>query len=65
MMIPRRILRLCQSLAPFLLSTLLFLMLSASGYAETCITCHTDEDLLEENLGEAVDKKSPLQAGAG
>lgn len=31
----------------------------------TCITCHTDIDLLEDNLGETKKKKSALQAGSG
>ena len=31
----------------------------------TCITCHTDIDLLEDNLGESKKKKSALQAGSG
>lgn len=31
----------------------------------TCITCHTDINLLADNLGEATKKKSSLQAGSG
>ena len=31
----------------------------------TCITCHTDIDLLEDNLGDSKKKKSALQAGSG
>lgn len=31
----------------------------------SCIACHTDEDLLEENLGKEEKKKSALQAGSG
>ncbi len=30
-----------------------------------CVVCHTDIDLLEENLGEQTKKKSALQSGAG
>lgn len=32
---------------------------------ESCITCHTDEDLLEEFLAESEQKTSALQAGSG
>jgi hypothetical protein len=47
------------------LSALFVLLLSTGGYAETCITCHTDEDLLEDNLAEVEKKTSALQAGSG
>jgi hypothetical protein len=65
MMSRMRILRPCRALTPCLLSALFVLLLSAGGYAETCITCHTDEDLLEENLAKVDKKTSELQAGSG
>jgi len=45
----------------------LALLLSSQALAEdsSCIVCHTDIDLLEENLAESGDKKSALQAGSG
>ena len=45
----------------------LALFISSQVWADdsSCIVCHTDIDLLEENLGEGGKKKSPLQAGAG
>ena len=46
-------------------AALLGLLLSANVYGDTCITCHTDEDLLEENLAEAEAKVSEMQAGSG
>ncbi|MGA7276713.1 MAG: hypothetical protein WBW79_02140 [Desulfocapsaceae bacterium] len=65
MMSRMRILRSCRALAPCVLSALFVLLLSTGGYAETCITCHTDEDLLEDNLAEVEKKTSALQAGSG
>ena len=50
------------------LSTALALLLLCSatyGDDSSCIVCHTDIDLLEENLGEGGKKKSALQAGSG
>ena len=42
------------------------LLLSGNVYGgESCITCHTDEDLLEENLAEVKTKTSAMQAGSG
>lgn len=47
-------------------SAVFCLLLSGNVYGgETCITCHTDEDLLEENLAEVKTKKSAMQAGSG
>ncbi|MCG6931818.1 MAG: hypothetical protein LJE64_14790 [Desulfofustis sp.] len=37
---------------------------SAHG-GDSCITCHTDEDLLEEFSSQAGSKTSALQAGSG
>jgi hypothetical protein len=65
MMSRMRILRSCRALTPCLLSALFVLLFNTGGYAETCITCHTDEDLLEENLAEVENKTSALQAGSG
>lgn len=33
--------------------------------ASSCVTCHTDEDLLRDNLAETQTVKSALQAGSG
>jgi hypothetical protein len=43
------------------------LIFSSTSHADesSCIVCHTDIDLLEENLGEGGKKKSALQAGSG
>ncbi len=55
-----------RTIAPALCGALLSLLLSASAVgADSCITCHTDEDLLEENLAEAINKTSAMQAGSG
>ena len=53
-----------------LICTLLFMMvllfaIPVSADDSGCVVCHTDEDLLLENLGEQTQKKSALQAGAG
>lgn len=53
-------------LAPLLGAALLCLAATSNVYADdSCITCHTDEDLLEENLAEVKTKKSAMQAGSG
>ena len=52
-------------LAPIFCAALFSLLLSTNVYGDTCITCHTDEDLLEENLAEVKTKKSAMQAGSG
>ena len=52
-------------LTPIICASLLSLLLSANVYADTCITCHTDEDLLEENLADVEKKVSEMQAGSG
>ena len=53
-------------LPPLLCAALFCLLLSTSAFGDdSCITCHTDEDLLEENLAEDTTKKSAMQAGSG
>ena len=54
-----------QFLTPIFCAALFGLLLSANVYGDTCITCHTDEDLLEENLAEVEKKVSEMQAGSG
>ncbi len=45
---------------------LVVLLLSYNAAAEdTCISCHTDEEMLKTNLGKADKGKSPLQSGPG
>ena len=39
-----------------------------AGYsfaASSCVTCHTDEEMIKKNLSEKKGKKSALQAGTG
>ena len=31
----------------------------------SCVTCHTDEDMIKKNLSKKEGKKSALQAGTG
>ena len=52
-------------LPPIVCAALFGLLSSANVYGDTCITCHTDEDLLEENLAEVETKVSEMQAGSG
>jgi len=53
-------------LTPLLCAALLSLLLSTSAFADdTCIVCHTDEDLLEDNLADTKKKTSAMQAGSG
>jgi len=33
--------------------------------ASSCVTCHTDEKMITENLSKGESKKSALQAGTG
>ena len=55
-----------RTIAPVLCAALLSLLLSTGAFgADSCITCHTDEDLLEENLAEVKNKTSAMQAGSG
>lgn len=54
-----------RSLTACLLSAAFCVLLSGAAYAETCITCHTDADLLAENLADGEKKTSALQAGSG
>lgn len=62
-----RYLRTCSVLMTPLLALVLTVMLSNRVLADesSCITCHTDEELLKENLGKDEKKKSALQAGSG
>ena len=48
-----------------ILALALFLSSQAIADESSCIVCHTDIDLLEENLGDDGKKKSALQAGSG
>ncbi len=42
------------------------LMITTKVLAESsCITCHTDEEMLTENLSKAEEKKSAMQSGSG
>ncbi len=51
---------------PLLWAALLSLLASTSAFAEdSCIVCHTDEDLLEDNLADTQKKTSAMQAGSG
>lgn len=52
-------------LIPVFCTALFGLVLSGKVYGDSCITCHTDEDLLEENLAEVETKVSEMQAGSG
>lgn len=68
MMSPNRYLRVCCRLrAPLFVALAFGLLLSSQIWADDsgCISCHTDEDLLSENLGTEDKKKSTLQAGSG
>ena len=47
------------------LSFLLPLASQAMAVDSSCISCHTDEELLIENLAPPTHKKSAKQAGAG
>lgn len=51
----------------FCLAVVLVAIPDGQAWADdsTCIVCHTDIDLLEENLGDTKKKKSALQAGSG
>ena len=60
-----RYLRPCFMAACLALVLLTFPGDQAQADDSTCITCHTDIDLLEDNLGESGKKKSSLQAGSG
>ncbi|NNK96509.1 MAG: hypothetical protein HKP41_19355 [Desulfobacterales bacterium] len=63
-----RYLRVCCHMAALLFVALtLSLVVSSQSRADesSCITCHTDEGLLAENLGTVDKKKSALQAGSG
>ena len=51
--------------ACFVLAQVTFPGGQARADDSTCITCHTDLNLLADNLGEATKKKSSLQAGSG
>ncbi len=64
---PHRTRRISDSIIACLAIPALALLLSSQAFAEesSCIVCHTDIDLLEENLGEGGKEKSALQAGSG
>lgn len=38
---------------------------ASSRDESSCVVCHLDEEMLEENVAEVQVKKSPLQAGVG
>lgn len=38
---------------------------AAVGAGDSCVTCHTDEEMLINNLGKDVKQKSSLQSGPG
>ena len=50
-----------------LISGGLILGLAGGAFAaqSSCVTCHTDEDMLEDNLTVVKKKKSAMQSGAG
>jgi hypothetical protein len=53
-------------LKPLLWAALLSLLASTSALGDdTCIVCHTDEDLLADNLADTQKKTSTMQAGSG
>jgi hypothetical protein len=62
-----RIRRFSNPLIVYLAILALTLFLSSQALADesSCIVCHTDIDLLEENLGDDGKKNSALQAGSG
>lgn len=62
-----RHLQILGSLTACLFTIALCLTLNDPAFADdsTCITCHTDEDLLADNLAEVGKKKSALQSGSG
>lgn len=62
-----RIRRFSNPLVCYLAILALALLLSNQVMADdsSCIVCHTDIDLLEENLGDDGKMKSALQAGSG
>lgn len=48
------------------LSFAITFLISSSAWAEnSCVNCHTDEDMLTQNLGKSEKKKSTMQAGPG
>jgi len=52
--------------ATFISGGLLLGMTGVTFAAQSsCVTCHTDEDMLEENLAVVKKKKSAMQSGAG
>jgi hypothetical protein len=60
-----RYLRVCTMAAWCALALVISPDSQARADDSTCITCHTDIDLLEDNLGDSKKKKSALQAGSG
>jgi len=53
----------------FVCTLLSIIVCCAAGFTQAddsgCVDCHTDEELLSENLAQQTKKKSSLQAGAG
>ncbi len=52
-------------LVPIGAAVSLLLAANVGFAASSCVTCHTDEDMLIENLAKAKGKKSAMQSGAG
>ncbi len=65
-MIAARIRWLIQASACMLFFLLLTFFQGQEAKAEdSCITCHTNEEMLQDSLGKDSTKKSALQAGPG
>jgi len=67
-MVKNRIIRAyCTLLAVPVAALILAVILPDQVHADdsSCIVCHTDIDLLAENLGDGGKEKSPLQTGSG
>jgi len=64
-MSPYRVLKGCALLAVWFLAVVLLTCAKVHAADSTCITCHTDEMLLKDNLKQAASQKSALQAGSG
>ena len=56
-----------KNIVPAIIAVLLLgsFLAGDSFAASSCVTCHTDEDMIEKNLSKIKVKKSALQAGAG
>lgn len=53
------------ALLAMLMGLVFTVQLSAAQAEDSCVSCHTDEAMLEKNLGKKDEKKSALQAGPG